>query len=85
MAVICWTGDNYFTKMCNMRKFAVVLAVFIGVLGFSLGETMKNCDLVKTDFERIVKLPHLRFLEKPETGKKVVFKKNIRFVYFCFE
>lgn len=73
MAVIYWTGDYSFFKMCVLRKVIVILTVLFGVIGFSFGDTPKNCDLVSKDFERTVKLSHLKFLEKPETGKRVFY------------
>lgn len=70
MAVIFGTGHCYFWKICGLRNFAIVLAVLFGTLGFSFGDSSKSCDVVKRDFETTARLTHLRFLEKPETGKK---------------
>lgn len=69
MAVIYRTGGYNFRKMCGLRKFAVVLTVLIGVLGFSFGDSPKKCDLVNKDLERTVKLSHLKFLQEPQKGK----------------
>lgn len=79
MAVNWGTEEYNFLKMCRVRKIAVFLAVFIGVLGFSFGDAPpKTCDLVYKDFERILKTSNLRFTEKPETGKKRLYTN------FCF-
>lgn len=89
MAVICRTGGYNFRKMCGLRKIAVILTVLIGVLGISLGDSPKKCDLVNKDFERTVKLSHLKFLQEPQKGKNfpIVFKSvlSLLFVYDCFE
>lgn len=83
MAVICGTGEYSFCKMCILRKVVVILTVLFGVIGFSFGDSPKNCDLVSKDFERIVKLSHLKILEKPETGKNLLtFAKGI--IYYLF-
>lgn len=69
MAVICRTGGYNFRRMCALQKIALASAVLFGVLGFSFGDTARKCDLVNKDFERTVKLSHLKFHQELQKGK----------------
>lgn len=78
MAVINTILVGILRKMSRSQKLAVLTLLF-GVIGFSLGDSSKSCDLVKRDFDRI-SVNGLKISEKPETGK-YLFNDNLAFVY----